>query len=106
MMPRSRPGQRERGEIELTHEAACTAAAGEDSWERAAQTLAVRPGLVFMVATGIPADGSGVPDLSERVCGGPALSSPQSLVNPRGHNPLRNELVEAWVRGRAARELG
>jgi hypothetical protein len=59
-----------------------------------------------MVATGVPADGSGVPELKDRLCGGPELSSPQVLVNPRQHNPLRNELVEAWVRGRAARELG
>ena len=89
----------------ITRAQVCDAASSEDSWEAAAQALGIRPGLAFMVATGIPADGSGVPDLGDALCGGPNLSSPQSLVNPRGHNPLRNELVEAWVRGRAAREL-
>lgn len=92
-------------ELMITREQVCAAAKNERSWETVAQALGIRPGLAFMVATGVPADGSGVPDLGEVLCGGPNLSSPQSLVNPRGHNPLRNELVEAWVRGRAAREL-
>lgn len=93
-------------ELTVTREEICAAVAAGRPWEDAARDTGVRPGAAFMIATGIPADGSGVPELADRVCGGPAPSSPQSLVNPRGHNPLRNELVEAWVRGRAARELG
>lgn len=93
------------GELVLTREQVQELVSSERSWEVTAQQLGVKPGLAFMVGTGIPADGSGVPDLEGRLAGGPALSSPQELVNPRGHNPLRNELVEAWVHGRAAREL-
>ncbi|MGH2861756.1 MAG: hypothetical protein ACRDLT_09680 [Solirubrobacteraceae bacterium] len=93
------------GELVVTREQVREAVKSEHSWEVAAQTLGVKPGLAFMVATGVPADGSGVPELADRLCGGQSLSSPQSLVNPRGHNPMRNELVEAWVRGRATREL-
>jgi hypothetical protein len=94
-----------RGELTLTREQVCAAIASEGSWQAAARALGMRPGLAFMVATGIPADGSGVPDLDGRGCGGEPLSSPQALVNPRAHNPMRNELVEKWVRGRAGREL-
>jgi hypothetical protein len=94
-----------RGEVVVTREQVLEALRAEHSWEVAAQTLGVKPGLAFMVATGLPADGSGVPELEGRTGPGPSPSSPQSLVNPRAHNPLRNELIEAWVRGRAAREL-
>ncbi|HWD70039.1 MAG TPA: hypothetical protein VG293_07570 [Solirubrobacteraceae bacterium] len=94
-----------QGEVVVTREQVLEALRAEHSWEVAAQTLGVKPGLAFMVATGLPADGSGVPELEGRTGPGPAPSSPQSLVNPRAHNPLRNELIEAWVRGRAAREL-
>jgi hypothetical protein len=92
-------------ELTITREQVRGAVQGERPWQDAARALGVSPGLAFMVATGVPADGSGVPELSDRVGDGPSLASPQSLVNPREHNPLRNELVEAWVRGRAAREL-
>ena len=94
------------GELSITREQVFEAVKSERSWEVAAQTLGVKPGLAFMIATGIPADGSGVPELGNRTGPGPSLSSPQSLVNPRAHNPLRNDLVEAWVRERAGRELG
>lgn len=97
---------RPQPELRITRERVRAAAQGEPPWEEVADALGVRPGLAFMVATGVPADGGGVPELADRVDGGRNLSSPQSLVNPRGHNPLRNELVEAWVRGRAERELG
>lgn len=94
-----------QAEVTVTREQVLAAVKSEHSWEVAAQTLGVKPGLAFMIATGVPADGSGVPELADRTGPGPALSSPQVLVNPRAHNPLRNDLVEAWVRGRAAREL-
>ncbi len=75
------------------------------SWEEAARELRIRPGLAFLIETGIPADGSGTPELEGRTGPGPTLTSPQSLVNSRAHNPVRNEQVDAWVRGRASREL-
>ena len=95
-----------KGELLLTRERVREAVRSEHSWEVAAQTLGVAPGVAFMVATGVPADGSGVTELRDRTGPGTSLSSPQLLVNPRVHNPLRNDLVEAWVRDRAARELG
>jgi hypothetical protein len=94
-----------QGEVTVTRDQVFEAVKAEHSWEVAAQTLGVKPGLAFMIATGVPADGSGVPELDERTGPGPSLSSPQALVNPRAHNPLRNDRVEAWVQGRAAREL-
>ena len=94
-----------RAELTVGRADVVSALTSGSDWRAAAAALAIEPGLAFMIATGVAADGSGVPELGDRVGSGPALSSPQSLVNPRGHNPLRNELVDAWVRGRAAREL-
>lgn len=94
------------GEVGLTRAAVNAAVAEGRSWSQAAQSLGAPAGLVFMVGTGVPADGSGVPALEQRVGAGQLLSSPQELVNPHGHNPMRNESVEAWVRTRATRELG
>ena len=74
-------------------------------WTRAARELGIGPGLAFMIATGIPADGSGVPELPEPAAGVAPPSDPQTLVNDRVHNPVRNPTVDAWVRARAAREL-
>lgn len=74
-------------------------------WETVGTRLGIRPGLAFMIATGIPADGSGVPDLPPMPGSAAAPASPQRLVNDHVHNPLRNERVDAWVRERAAREL-
>jgi hypothetical protein len=99
-------GEAPDGEIGVTRETVDAAVAEGRSWGQAAESLGVSAGLAFMVGTGVPADGSGVPALEERVGPGQLLSSPQELVNPRAHNPLRNELIEAWVRDRAARELG
>jgi hypothetical protein len=96
---------RSEAEITVTRDQVLEAVKAEHTWEVAAQTLGVKPGLAFMIATGVPADGSGVPDLDDRTGPGPSLSSPQALVNPRVHNPLRNDRVEAWVRARASREL-
>jgi hypothetical protein len=63
------------------------------SYESAGTLLGVPAGQAFMIATGAPADGSD---------GHPR----QELVNPRAHNPTRDERVLAWVRERAQRELG
>jgi hypothetical protein len=74
-------------------------------WSSAADELELPAGLAFMIGTGIPADGSGVPELPEVALGVENPSSPQSLVNPPRHNPVRNERVDTWMRQRAAREL-
>jgi hypothetical protein len=75
------------------------------SYETVGRALGIPPGLAFMIATGLPADGSGEP-APEELAGMPALAaSTQHLVNPRQVNPVRKEHVMEWVRERAAREL-
>jgi hypothetical protein len=58
------------------------------SYETAARELHIPAGRAYMIATGLPADGSS-----------------QHLVNPPPFNPTRNTEVLKWVRERAAREL-
>jgi hypothetical protein len=75
------------------------------SYETAARALGIPAGRAFMIATGLPADGSDTPspeELDERRL--PSGSS-QRLVNPPPLNPTRNARVMQWVRQRAAREL-
>lgn len=75
------------------------------SYETAGRRLGISPGLAFMIATGLPADGSGAP-APDQLAGKPALSgSSQHLVNPPAVNPTRDDEVIEWVRGRATREL-
>lgn len=75
------------------------------SYETAARALEIPAGLAFMIATGLPADGSDVPS-EEDLAGKRVLSgSSQHLVNPPAFNPTRKEHLMEWVRERAAREL-
>lgn len=75
------------------------------SYEDVGQRLDIAPGQAFMIATGLPADGSDSPHPSE-LRDRPVLpSSSQYLVNPRPHNPTRNDTVMRWVHERADREL-
>jgi hypothetical protein len=75
------------------------------SYETAARELRIPPGQAFMVATGLPADGSDVPT-QEELSAKPVLpGSSQHLVNPPPFNPTRKEHVLAWVKQRAARDL-
>jgi hypothetical protein len=75
---------------------------GGVSYEVVAQTLKISPGEAFMLATGMPADGSDTPTDAQAAELPP---STQHLVGPVAHNPTRNPRVMAWVRERAAREL-
>jgi hypothetical protein len=75
------------------------------SYETAARTLKISPGLVFMIATGLPADGSDAPPPEELAAKRVLLTSTQHLVNPAAFNPAGKESVIAWVRERAHREL-
>jgi hypothetical protein len=73
--------------------------------ETAGRALHVPAGLVFMIATGLPADGSDAPAPSE-LARTPVLSgSSQHLVNPPAFNPECKQRVLDWVKVRAAREL-
>jgi hypothetical protein len=75
------------------------------SYETAARDLRIPPGQAFMIATGLPADGSDAP-APEELAAKPVLpGSSQQLANPPAFNPTRNEHVLEWVSQRAAREL-
>jgi hypothetical protein len=75
------------------------------TYETAARELGVSAGQAFMIATGLAADGSGVPS-PEELAGKRVLpGSSQHLVNPPPFNPTRKAHVVAWVRERAQRDL-
>jgi hypothetical protein len=75
------------------------------SYETIGRELKVPPGQAFMIATGLPADGSDSPHPDE-LEGRPSLpGSSQGLVNPPPFNPTRNQRVIGWVQERAARQL-
>ncbi|MEW9550516.1 hypothetical protein [Nonomuraea sp. NPDC050783] len=74
-------------------------------YEEAARRLGIPPGRAYLIATGVPADGS------ETVVGprrrdrpGLLPTHPQHLVNPRTVSPTGREDVRAWVRERARGE--
>jgi hypothetical protein len=75
------------------------------TYETAARELRIPAGQAYMIATGLPADGSDAPspeELAER----PVLpGSSQQLVNPPPFNPTRKQHVIDWVRRRAERDL-
>jgi hypothetical protein len=75
------------------------------SYETVGRVLHIPPGQAFMIATGVPADGSGAPHPDE-LRDKPVLpGSSQHLVNPPPVNPTRDDTVARWVQARAAREL-
>jgi hypothetical protein len=75
------------------------------SYEQAGAELGIPPGKAYLVATGLPADGS--PALGEEDFAKPGAirGSTQALANPPHHNPTVKPEVLAWVRARAARDL-
>ncbi len=94
-----------REELTVTREQVVAQLDAGNDWKSAADALGIPTGLAFMIATGIPADGSGVPELPTVSPSVDGPSSPQQLVNHRAHNPLTNDHVDAWMRARAAKEL-
>jgi hypothetical protein len=75
------------------------------TYEAVARELGIAPGLVFMIATGLPADSSAATPPDELDRRGAPRTSTQDLVGPPAYNPTRSESVLRWVRERAAREL-
>jgi hypothetical protein len=78
---------------------------GGHSYETAGRELHIPAGQAFMIATGLPADGSDVPSAEERARKPLLEGSSQQLVNPPAFNPTGKPHVLPWVRERAAREL-
>ncbi|MGH2914633.1 MAG: hypothetical protein ACRDMX_06575 [Solirubrobacteraceae bacterium] len=73
------------------------------SCETAARKLGIPAGLAYMIATGIPADGSAVVDRGSHTQSTPPART-QGLANPPAVNPTRDQQVIEWVRRRAADE--
>lgn len=70
-------------------------------YESAARRLSLHPGLAYLIATGVPADGGDT--LTEEERSAPyMISASQQLVNPPPENPTTNDEVERWMRARAA----
>lgn len=72
------------------------------SYEVIGQRLGIPAGQAYMIATGLPADGSDVLDaaaLEQRP--GLMQGASQKLVNPPADIPTRQPEVEAWLRERA-----
>jgi hypothetical protein len=74
---------------------------GDTAYERVADELALPPGQLFMIATGLPADGGDAlaPEDFERP--GMLPGSSQHLVNPGHENPTKKDHVLHWVKVRA-----
>lgn len=69
-------------------------------YETASQRLGIPPGQAYLIATGVPADGSGT--ITEEEASRPGfLPSSQHLANPPHENPTASESVAAWLKARA-----
>lgn len=71
-------------------------------YEEIGERLGILPGLAYLVATGVPADGSDVLT-EEELAGRPGIvtGSTQHLANPAVSLPKHQASVEAWMRARA-----
>lgn len=72
------------------------------SYEEIGQRLGIRPGLAYLVATGLSADGSDAPSAQAHERPG-FLGSSQHLANPQpAENPPAKDSVIAWIKRRVA----
>jgi hypothetical protein len=73
------------------------------SYESIGAQLGIAPGLAYMIATGVAADGSGDPNPE------PDRPAPQAgaqrLVQPVAHDPIHKPNVVEWIRQRAETDL-
>ncbi|WP_028662817.1 hypothetical protein [Saccharomonospora halophila] len=61
--------------------------------------LGIPPGLVYLIATGLPADGGDAPAPEEARARG-LRPAGQELSNPPVESPAARESVHRWLRGR------
>jgi hypothetical protein len=78
---------------------------GGHSYESAGRELHIPAGQVFMIATGLPADGSDVPSPEDRRRKPLLAGGSQHLLGPPPFNPTGKSHVLPWVAERARREL-
>lgn len=68
-------------------------------YEAASRRLGIPPGQAYLIATGVPADGSDT--ITAEEAGRPGfLPSSQHLANPPHENPTASQAVAAWLRAR------
>jgi hemerythrin-like domain-containing protein len=71
-------------------------------YQQAGSRLGIPAGQVYLIATGVPADGSDtIPDY-EMAGRDDLLPVSQQLANPRHHNPTGKESTRAWMKARVA----
>lgn len=71
-------------------------------YDQIGRALGIRPGLAYLIATGLPADGSDAPTGGEQAGTG-WLPSSQRLANPQPvHNPTSSTSVEQWIKRRVS----
>ncbi len=73
------------------------------TYEEIAEEFEIPPGQAYMIATGVPADGSDVLTTGQQAGRQDLLEgSTQQLVNPRTEMPEHRAAVEEWMRARVA----
>lgn len=71
------------------------------SYPQIGERLGVAPGLAYLVATGLPADGGDAPGPRTDERPGALSTSTQHLSNPKSIVPQRDEETDGWIRERA-----
>jgi hemerythrin-like domain-containing protein len=71
------------------------------SYPQIGERLGVTPGLAYLIATGLPADGGDAPGPETDKRPGALSTSTQHLSNPKSIVPQRDEETDAWIRKRA-----
>ncbi len=71
------------------------------SYPQIGERLGVPPGLAYLIATGLPADGGDAPGPETDKRPGALSTSTQHLSNPKSIVPQRDEETGAWIRERA-----
>jgi Hemerythrin HHE cation binding domain len=84
-----------------TQQQVLDALAGGTDYAAAARRLGIHPGLAYLVATGVPADGSDVLTGEEQDRPGMLPGSTQHLANPPASKPSPADVVHDWLRRRA-----
>lgn len=74
--------------------------AGMD-YESIGRRLSIPPGLAYLIATGMPADGGDTYTEAERQRPG-VLPTAQHLTNPPQENPTSKQVVRDWISARVA----
>lgn len=70
-------------------------------FRRVGRQLGIPPGLAYLIATGLPADGGDAPTPEERRARG-TLPTSQQLSNPPAENVAAPDVVRRWLAARVA----